>query len=69
LLHQVYELVKALDLNAITELVPATPPKQANGAAPDKVEVWGDPVTDAQMPGVEQLLKSALGQLPANATR
>lgn len=69
LLHQVYGLVKALDLKTITELVPATLPKQEDGPKPEKVEVWGAPVSEAQMPAVEQLLKSAFGQLSTNTAR
>ena len=33
LLHQVYGLMKALDLKAITELVPATPPRKSSAEA------------------------------------
>lgn len=69
LLHQVYGLVNALGLNAITELVPATLPKEADGEASEKVEVWGAPVSEAQMPAVEQLLKSAFGQPSPNSVR
>lgn len=69
LLHQVYGLVKALELKSITELVPATLSKAGDGAAPEKMEVWGAPVSEAQMPAVEQLLKSAFGQLSTTPAR
>ena len=69
LLHQVYGLVKALGLKAITELVPATLPRETDGEASEKLEVWGAPVSEAEMPGLEQLLKSALGQLSTNSSR
>lgn len=69
LLHQVYGLAKALDLKTITELVPATLPKPGNVQVSDMVTLSGDPVSEAQMFGVEQLLKSALGQPSANSAR
>lgn len=69
LLHQVYGLVKALDLKAITELVPAAPPRAAAQESADRLTTWGAPVSDAQMSGVEQLLKSALGQLQSGSAR
>ena len=67
LLHQVYGLVKALDLKAITELVPAVPPRKSSADAKERLSTWGATVSDAQMPGVEQLLKSALGQLQSGS--
>ncbi|MBV1918338.1 MAG: helix-turn-helix domain-containing protein [Sphingomonadaceae bacterium] len=69
LLHQVYGLVKALDLKAITELVPAAAPRAAAEATADRLTTWGAPVSDAQMSGVEQLLKSALDQRQSGSTR
>ena len=62
LLHQVYGLVEALGLKAITELVPATPPRALVAEAGERLSTWGAAVSDDQMSGVEQLLKSALGQ-------
>jgi DNA-binding XRE family transcriptional regulator len=67
LLHQVYGLMTALDLKAITELVPAVPPRKSSAKAEERLSTWGAPVSDAQMPGVEQLLKSALGQLQSGS--
>lgn len=67
LLHQVYGLMKALDLKAITELVPAVPPRKPSADAEERLSTWGATVSDAQMPGVEQLLKSALGQLQSGS--
>ena len=69
LLHQVYGLVKALDLKAITDLVPAAPPRAVAEVTADRLTTWGAPVSEAQMPGVEQLLKSALGQLQSGSAR
>lgn len=69
LLHQVYGLVKALDLKTITDLVPAAPPRAVAQESADRLTTWGAPVSDAQMPGVEQLLKSALGQLQSGSAR
>ena len=62
LLHQVYGLVEALGLKAITELVPATPPRALVAEAGERLSTWGAAVSDDQMSGVEQLLKRALGQ-------
>lgn len=69
LLHQVYGLVKALDLKSITELVPAAPPRAMPAEAGERLSTWGAAVSDDQMSGVEQLLKSALGQLQSGSTR
>jgi transcriptional regulator with XRE-family HTH domain len=69
LLHQVYGLVKALDLKAITELVPAAPSPAATVEKVDRLTTWGAAVSDAQMSGVEQLLNSALGQLQSGSAR
>ena len=69
LLHQVYGLVKALDLKAITELVPATPPRALATESGERLSTWGAAVSDDQMSGVEQLLKSALGQLQSGSAR
>ncbi|MBL0923437.1 MAG: helix-turn-helix domain-containing protein [Sphingomonadaceae bacterium] len=69
LLHQVYGLMKALDLKAITELVPAVPPRALVAEAGERLSTWGASVSDDQMSGVEQLLKSALGQLQSGSAR
>jgi transcriptional regulator with XRE-family HTH domain len=69
LLHQVYGLVKALNLKVITELVPAAPSPAATLETVDRLTTWGATVSDAQMSGVEQLLNSALGQLQSGSAR
>lgn len=69
LLHQVYGLVKALELKAITDLVPAAPPRAMVEEAGERLSTWGASVSDDQMSGVEQLLKSALGQLQNGSAR
>lgn len=60
LLHHVYGLMRALDLKAITDLIPATAPR-AQGETAMAVEVSGASVSDTQKSDIERLLTLALG--------
>ena len=60
LLHHVYGLMRALDLKAITDLIPATAPR-SQGETAMAVEVSGASVSDTQKSDIERLLTLALG--------
>lgn len=67
LLHHVYGLMQALELKAITDLIPATLPK-ALGETAMVLEVSGDPVSDTQKSEIERLLSQALGDRSASVS-
>lgn len=67
LLHHVYGLMRALDLKAITDLIPATPPR-ALGETAMAVEVSGASVSDTQKSDIERLLTLALGDRSVGAS-
>jgi transcriptional regulator with XRE-family HTH domain len=67
LLHHVYGLMQALELRAITDLIPATLPK-ALGETAMALEVSGDPVSDTQKSEIERLLSQALGDRSASVS-
>jgi transcriptional regulator with XRE-family HTH domain len=61
LLHHVYSLMRALDLKAITDLVPTSIPR-VSGESAMALEISGAPVSDTQKSDIERLLSLALGE-------
>ena len=67
LLHQVYNLVEALKLESITELVPATFTVDRRSSKP--LAFNGGSVTAAQKAQLEQMIRLALAEAGAKAKR
>ncbi|WP_408589298.1 helix-turn-helix transcriptional regulator [Novosphingobium sp.] len=67
LLHHVYGLMQALDLKAITDIIPATLPR-TSGESAIALEVSGAPVSDTQKSEIERLLSQALGERSMGAS-
>ena len=67
LLHHVYGLTRALDLKAITDLIPTTAPR-APSETGIAVEVSGASVSDTQKSDIERLLSMALRERAAGTS-